>query len=436
MNAFRYGLHTRPFTPVRRVAGDGAAEVEAANRPLRVLFMACSPLDVEPVLAFEREEGIILDAAKGQSIELVVEESGNLEGLQQRLEWAGSGYFDVIHLTGHGDIVDGVPCMLMEDDLGRRTNAAAKDITGALAGNWPRLMFLSGCKTGMPVGDGVMASLAESLVASGAPAVLGWALPVGDEAASLMAAELYHLLAVGRRVDEAVALSRAALCEAKSPYWHMLRLYANATPLAEVVTVPSTAGREELEVRSATDVFLDAGAQSRVCSRRDFVGRRRLIQNGLRRLQSFQSADDYAEGLLLHGMGGLGKSSLAARLCERMPRWQRLVWVGPLDEAQFLYVLGERIEDADALALLNDDRLPLPTRLKKLLSGYFHKHAALFVFDDFEQNAEMDGKEPRFDADGNLVVKQEALEILSTLLKAVREKNSKSRVVVRGAECG
>ena len=36
-------------------AGQGAAK-GPPNRPLRILFMACSPRDVEPVLDFENEE--------------------------------------------------------------------------------------------------------------------------------------------------------------------------------------------------------------------------------------------------------------------------------------------------------------------------------------------------------------------------------------------
>src|SRR5204862_5441978 len=121
--------------------------------------MASAPTDVQPALNFEQEEALILAATRQEPIELVVEESGSLEGLRQRLEWAGPGYFDVIHLTGHADIVDGVPCLLMEDDLGQRRNATAAQIADAMAGNWPRLLFLSGCKTAMAVDKRVLPSL-------------------------------------------------------------------------------------------------------------------------------------------------------------------------------------------------------------------------------------------------------------------------------------
>ncbi len=42
-----------------------------------------------------------------------------------------------------------------------------------------------------------------------------------------------------------------------------------------------------------------------------------------------------AEALVLQGMGGLGKSTLASRLLERMPTHQRAVWFGRVDLTKF-----------------------------------------------------------------------------------------------------
>ena len=38
---------------------------------------------------------------------------------------------------------------------------------------------------------------------------------------------------------------------------------------------------------------------------------------------------------MLQGMGGLGKSTLASRLLERMPTHQRAVWFGRVDLTKF-----------------------------------------------------------------------------------------------------
>lgn len=232
---FLGGSPIHPFTPVRRVtAARQAAPV--TNRPLRVLFMAASPLDLEPVLRFEHEESLILSATGRYPTELVVEESGSLTGLGERVQTFGAGHFDVAHLSGHAKLIDGEPAFLMADDVGRRAPAGAEDLARAFAGQWPRLVFLSGCSTGRAPDQGRLPSLCEALVRAGAPAVLGWALPVGDQAASDAAAKLYEQLALGKGIDEAVARARQRLLEKGSPYWHLLRLYADATPFVPLVT--------------------------------------------------------------------------------------------------------------------------------------------------------------------------------------------------------
>jgi tetratricopeptide (TPR) repeat protein len=386
--------------------------------PWELLFQG-----VEPVLDFEREERMILEATRHHPIELVVEESGSLAGLQEHLQSFGSNHFDVFHLTGHADVKNLRPCFVMEDALGFPHEATADDIAQAFSGNWPKLVFLSGCKTGQAADQGSLPSLCEALVSAGAPAVLGWALPVGDQAASAAAATLYEQLAIGKRADEAVARARQKLLENKSPYWHLLRLYANATPLAEHVTPLQTPGRERLRIREAAAEFLDAGAKVEVCPRALFVGRRRSIQRCLRVLRSLQGQPEYAEGILLHGMGGLGKSSVAARLCERMTNHRRLVWAGRIDEKELLKVLSDKLDSREVIQILNTLELTLKQRLRLVLQGPLANQPALFVLDDFEHNLEFAG-------DGAAILKPEGRDILAALLTAIRDTSSESRVMV------
>jgi tetratricopeptide (TPR) repeat protein len=411
----------RPFTPVRRV-GSSAREVTIANRALRVLLMACSPLNVRPVLDYEGEERMILNATRDRPIELVVEESGTLDGLREQMESHGAKYFDVFHLTGHADVRDGTPVFVMEDELGSRGDATAEEIAEAFSGIWPRLVFLSGCRTGQAPIAGALPSLAEALVRAGAPAVLGWALPVGDVAASQAAAELYEQLAVGKRVDEAVARARQRLLVDENPFWHLLRLYADATPLESMVTPLRTPKRERVRIRSAPAEFLDAGSKVEVCPRERFVGRRRPLQRCLQVLKSYPGEPKHAEGVLIHGMGGLGKSSLAARLCDRMPEHRRMVLVGNLDEDGFLRALSGKLDSIEALDILNRGDVPLPMRLRQLLDGPLATAPTLFVFDDFEHALEAGGS--------GYVLRAPALAVLTALLAAIRETTSVSRVIV------
>ena len=410
------------ITPVRRVT-EARLEVSTANRPLRILFMACSPVDVEPELDFEKEETMILDATSHRPIELVVEESGSLNGLRKKIEDYGKDYFDVLHLTGHAGMEKGRPFFVMENDFGRRDPADAEEIAKAFSHIWPRIVFLSGCKTGAAPEEGTLPSMCESLVSAGAPTVIGWALPVNDESASLAASELYYHLAAARRIDDAAAFTRQKLLDEGLKDWRLLQLYSDATPFEAPVTPLNTKGRTVLKTREAQIEFLDAGSKSEVCARKDFVGRRRLIQRCLRVLNSTQNEEEYAEGVLLHGMGGLGKSSLAARLCERMTVHERLVCVGRFTEETFLSFFKDRLQDEEFIKLLEREDLPLKNKLKICLTGPFSEKPALFVFDDFEINVELDSQE-------NPVVNAEPLEVLSALASAVRETASRCRILV------
>ncbi|MCP4695040.1 MAG: CHAT domain-containing protein, partial [Desulfobacterales bacterium] len=119
--------------------------VQPANRPLRVLFMATSPMNVEPVLNYEQEEGLILDATERQPLSLTVEESGDLAELENLVASYESGWFDVFHLTGHANLKDGQGWFFTETETGEAHAAPAGEIAQALV-RMPRLVFLSGCR--------------------------------------------------------------------------------------------------------------------------------------------------------------------------------------------------------------------------------------------------------------------------------------------------
>jgi hypothetical protein len=423
-----------PLLPVR-AAGDDTARrgpVTPGNRPLRVLFMATSPEGVEPELRYEAEEAAILEATARTGAELVVEESGTLNGLRLLSRDYGPRYFDVLHLSGHATIdAHDQPVFLMEDEFGGRVDATADQIVQAMAGHWPRLIFVSGCLTGNAPHAGAFPSMSESLVNAGAPAVLGWALPVSDLAATEFAAELYRSLADGVSLDRAIVEARQHLYARQHGNWHLLRVYADSSPLAPMVTPLLTRGRARTRVRPADQDFLDPQTHlSRVAPRAAFVGRRRVIQRCLRTLRRPAGSADAAQALVLQGMGGLGKSSLASRLLERMPNHQRAVWYGRVDLTSFRD-LATKVsfptleQQVEADRLLANDEAPLVVRLRHLLDvdGSLGQTACLFVFDDFE-DGNLDER------DGGHVLSAEMAEILPALLKAIRETGSPSRVVI------
>ncbi len=318
--------------PVRWVTGAEPCRIqvqeERENRALNVLFMACSPTDVEPELAFEAEEGKILDATERHKIGLTVEESGCLTELGFLMEEYGRSYFDVLHLTGHATLKEGQPAFVMETETGTAHHANPTEIARELQFQIPRLLFLSGCRTGQAGQAGAVPSMAQQMIEAGALAVLGWGQPVLDAEATTAGAALYGELAAGKPLTESVLAVYQALLLAKARDWHLLRLYVGDVLPGALVTSPRYPQRKPAPLPSHVEKFLDpATQQMKVPDRKSFVGRRRQLQNCLRALRP--PSDQI--GVLIYGMGGLGKSSLAARLCDRLSGFTQVVWGGCVD---------------------------------------------------------------------------------------------------------
>ncbi|MCC5658953.1 tetratricopeptide repeat protein [Nostoc sp. XA010] len=411
------------IVPVRWVSDSTVKKLtiegEPENRALQVLFMATSPLNVEPVLDFEGEEARILEATKRQPLALTVEESGCLLELGYLVDGYGGDYFDVLHLTGHATLQDGQPRFITETATGEAFYASAGDIAQELQFRLPKLIFLSGCRTGQAGNGGSVPSMAEELLKSGAKAVLGWGQNVLDPDATAAAAALYEELSAGKQIIEAVACTYQTLIKNKARDWHLLRLYAADNLPSSLVTPLRTRGRKPAPPLSVSTQFLDPAGKVKVPTRESFVGRRRQLQNCLRVLS--QPSDEV--GVLIHGMGGLGKSSLAARLCDRLPNFERVVWVGRIDQASLVSRLAEELDDNEQRKSLQNYDEELKYRLRRVFEES-HEEAKpfLLVLDDFEVNLE-----PR---DQNYVLQSEAAEVMKALVWAIRENSTSHRIII------
>ena len=427
-----------PIVPIRWMSSDtikklSVDEEKPENRALNLLFMAASPQDVKPVLDFEKEEALILTATKEakQDLALIVEESGCLKELRYLIDSHDKGYFDILHLTGHATINDnGEPRFCTETETGKNYPASGQDIANSFKFRLPKLLFLSGCRTGQRGKSGSVPSLAEELLDFGAKAVLGWGKKVGDGDATAAAAALYKSLAAGYELTEALAATYQVLIAKKARDWHLLRLYVAANLPINLVTTVKTPRRKRAPKPTVTEQFLDAaGKQVKVPSREAFVGRRRPIQKCLKALNS-----DLV-GVLIHGMGGLGKSSLASRLCDRLTQFDKIVWSGKVDEASLLSKLGDKLPRLQREALQRDDD-ELKFRLRDLFLGLEKMAIAsekqesggklqpfLLVLDDFENHLE---SRPN----SGWVLQPEMARILEALVWAITETNAPHRLIL------
>lgn len=372
--------------PIRWVKSGSAKYLSHKNEPidraLNVLFMAASPNGVTPTLDFEAEEAQILRGTRNRPLKVIVEESGNLSELGKFLSDFERNQLDVLHLSGHAEFRYGTePQFIAESEFGDAEFVSAEDIARHLQFLLPPLIFLSCCRTAQSSEYLDVRPMAESLLRHGGNAVLGWAHLVADSSATVAAAELYSWLAAGYSLPESLALTYQSLLARKVSDWHLLRLFVNNNIPGALVK----RGRKPRVRESAAPQFVDPAGKLRVATRESFVGRRRQLQRCLRHLKSHEKN----LGIILHGMGGLGKSTVAARLCDRMPEWEPVVYWRVVDEPRLVRGLREKIHDPSA-----HDRLMLPNiklrfRFRDALESM--ARPLLFVFDDFEWNLEPRG---------------------------------------------
>jgi tetratricopeptide (TPR) repeat protein len=402
-----------PVLPVRWKQAATPA-IERANRPLQALFMASSPENVQPMLEYEQEEHEILEATEHSSLDLIVEESGSLEELGRLVQDYGKGFFDVLHLTGHANHAkDGTPIFLLEDSEGQRADATPADFVKRIP-HRPPLVFLSGCRTGEAAKHGEVRSFAEQLIDKGFRAVLGWGRPVRDAEATLAATLVYQDLAAGESLPHALVRAHAELHDSGVRDWHLLRLFCAGDPPDAFVTPVMTPGRKRPAVRPAESEFLDRlTGKVKVATRASFVGRRRLLQ---RSLSELRRPAPPRVGLLLQGQGGRGKSSVAARLCDRLRAFERVVVIGRLDEPSLINAWVPDLPNDAARQALRDPGGELRYRIQSTLASLASagRPAPLFVLDDFEQN------QPNA-SDGDLALAQHAVDVLLPLLEALAD---------------
>ena len=431
------------FSPVRRL-GREATALGLDKHRLGLVFMAASPRGARE-LDYEAEETAIMTAVGSTKLDLLVEESGNPDELGERL--TDYATMQAVHLSCHGDnawrplgkpMAQPKPVLLLETLEGEELPTDAGELIGALRAHRPRLVFLSACLTaaagaegGLPGGKeaaaglrgGVAHSLAEALVNAGLPAVLGWDGSVADEAATAFAATLYDGLEGQDDLADAVAAGRRALLnaseESKRRDWHLARLWYGPQGGGPIVggklrrrMMPATQGQKEFLAKARNQIP--------VASQEMFVGLRRELQKALRVF----GEEEYA-GVLLHGMGRVGKSSLAARIANRRRDLRVAVVFEHYGSLDVLGALAEALkENPKARDFLRDGTNLVrqqPDRLEGLLIDLLCGPCAqteaegtpvLLVIDDLERILDADPK------GGRHRVKPEHAPVLGAVLRA------------------
>jgi len=180
-------------------------------RPLRVLFMACAPLD-QPELDYEREEELLVEAVSDLDVRLETCDMGTFDELRDRINQFRP---HIVHLSGHGALgEDGMGWFAFEDETGHSDFRSAVKISGLLSGSGAQCAFTNGCESAAAPPVAAVGGICQELVNKEVPLAIGWAAPIADDLAIAFAREFYRTVAAGQRVDLALTQARNAIFEA------------------------------------------------------------------------------------------------------------------------------------------------------------------------------------------------------------------------------
>ncbi|QYX80536.1 CHAT domain-containing protein [Streptomyces akebiae] len=319
------------------------------DRPLRLLVLLAGPRKApgrrEPLLDLDAETARLAAAVSrvpGRA-ELRVLSSGSLTALSAALAEKPA---DVVHIVCHARPGE----LLLEDEAGDRDPVTADALWRALcAAHGVPAVVLAGCSTASSVSRSAtgpepahhsrfLPGLAQSLTQSGVPAVVAMSAPVRDTYAGALMADMYAALAAGRPLWEALHDARTEQERLRRagndwlPEWHVPLLFAGPrTQAVEPDRGDASTGAASPEVPLA----LPLGS---------FVGRRAQLRVALNTL-----ADD-GTGLVVHGVGGVGKTAFVGELLRlRASSAPPVLLKGPVGPDEILRGA------ADALAGETDD---------------------------------------------------------------------------------
>jgi TIR domain/CHAT domain len=377
-----------PLVPHRNVAlyrligGLGTAPAHKVRGPLRLLVAIASPETAEAeLLDYEAELARIVAAVesarrRGEAYVRVLNE-GSLAAIHAALSQDPEG-FHVLHLSCHARPGE----LLLETAGGQPDLVTAQRLLdeGVPAGADLSMVVLSGCSTGLAArqerlhsgtagaeqadpghrlkrddehgeGEVVLASFAAQLVSAGVPMVLAMQAPVTDGYATALAAEFYRRLATDASPDPLLALAeirRAAERDRQALPPGSPRGPAEwATPAltTRALRLPLFNRREPFgPVRPPQAPVLAEGVVVREVG--DFVGRRQELREGRRVLAGTKA------GLVLHGIGGVGKSTLAAEVLQSLGEDAGLMVsrAGPVSVDDVLGEVGARLQQVASAA--------------------------------------------------------------------------------------
>ncbi|MCP4344178.1 MAG: tetratricopeptide repeat protein [Desulfobacterales bacterium] len=370
------------FQVIRTVGDDGFSAGDLSPGPLRILFMACSPDGVAPLLNYEREEEIILNAVaelkQEKGLEIEIAEGGTLEELTSLL---AKKAYHAVHLSGHGyyDEINNSGYLCMENESGTEKRVSATDLANALIGcKSVRLLFLGACHSADEKAKNT--GLAHLLISNGIPTVIGMKHAVGDHAAAAIAESFYRHLTLKRSVFHAFQLARRDYAEKNraSLQWAIPAVFSRHGSSAVVDW--------EKPLEPVRDKPPNAVLYGKVKHlKTGFRGRRREFREFLKMLRQANPS-----AICITGAGGIGKSTLASRVADRLHKsgYMIIPMYGEITPDMFIQktlnalVSAKEDEHREYLKSLTD----YEEKIVYILSNILGTKQTLYLLDNFEDN--------------------------------------------------
>ncbi|MEM7243886.1 MAG: CHAT domain-containing protein [Acidobacteriota bacterium] len=281
----------------RALEPPGSALSLDVDGALRVLLVIARPSGVESLAFGSTGRRLLERAVDGGPIDLEVLRPPSFDALQRRLEEARAEGrpHHVVHFDGHGtfDESAGEAVLAFETRSGQHARVPAGKLAGVVGAAGVPLLVLSACQSGRIVPSvRPEASVAVSALRSGVASTVTMTTSVHAEPVAWFMDELYASLSSGEPVSRAVSSGRRCLQEAPER-----STISGRVPLEDWLVPVHHASR---------DVVFE-GLRARAPARTTetpFIGRDRDIQELERTLLRHRV-------VLLHGLVGVGKTSLA-----------------------------------------------------------------------------------------------------------------------------
>lgn len=397
-------------------------DLPAIPSPLRMLALVSSPPDLpdQMRLNVEAEQEIILEAINapaGQGkLHIDIEDEAKLAILESSLE---AGYH-ILHFTGHGIAPDNGGGLLLEDPDGKAQVYGAAEILRTLEKGLDtlRLAVISGCNTAQTKtqnADGFR-DLARTLAAKKVPAVLAMQFKISDTGGLKLAEVLYPKLVAGQPLEVAVNAARRALWLSDDPV-----LQGDALALVLIVADGNCLQTKAADAPTLKhEVTIDTKFQLGVLPQLGFgfYGRRkeyRQLRDALR-VNNHRAA-------IIHGIGGIGKTSLSAHAADRLyKRRQRFNGVyafdcsgGTLAPERMLLDLHRYFtrQGVNELGEFLHQSLE-PETLAGFVAQVLMQWPLLLIFDNFETQLERVN-------DGFRIADEQARRFLAALVKTTSQ---------------